>query len=177
MPPEPLSPYALQKYASETYGRMFHQFHGLPTVSLRYFNVFGPRQSFNSPYSGVIARFCTQALRGETPVIFGDGLQTRDFVHVSNVVAANIAVAEAPESAVAGRFFNIACGEGISLLRLMGSLNAITGQQIVPGHRESRVGDVRHSLADISAARDAFGYNPKVGWEEGLRDTLKWYQP
>ncbi|MFZ4818962.1 MAG: NAD-dependent epimerase/dehydratase family protein [Limisphaerales bacterium] len=177
LPPEPLSPYALQKYASETYGRMFHQFHGLPTVSLRYFNVFGPRQSYDSPYSGVIARFCTQALRGETPMIFGDGLQTRDFVHVSNVVEANIAVAEAPESAVAGRFFNIACGEGISLLRLMGSLNAITQQHIVPGHRESRVGDVRHSLADISAARDAFGYNPKVGWDEGLKDTLKWYQP
>jgi UDP-glucose 4-epimerase len=93
------------------------------------------------------------------------------------VVEANIAVAEAPESAVAGRFFNIACGEGISLLRLMGSLNAITQQHIVPGHRESRVGDVRHSLADISAARDAFGYNPKVGWDEGLKDTLKWYQP
>ena len=176
LPPEPLSPYALQKYAAETYGRMFHQFHGLPTVSLRYFNVFGPRQSFNSPYSGVIARFCTQALRGETPVMFGDGLQTRDFVHVSNVVAANIAVAEAPESAVAGRVFNIARGEGVSLLQLMASLNAILGQSIVPGHREPRAGDVRHSLADISAARSAFGFDPKVGWDEGLRDTLAWYQ-
>ena len=176
LPPEPLSPYALQKYAAETYGRMFHQFHGLPTVSLRYFNVFGPRQSFNSPYSGVIARFCTQALRGETPVMFGDGLQTRDFVHVSNVVAANIAVAEAPESAVAGRVFNIARGEGVSLLQLMASLNAILGQSIVAGHREARAGDVRHSLADIGAARSAFGYDPKVGWDEGLRDTLRWYQ-
>jgi UDP-glucose 4-epimerase len=96
---------------------------------------------------------------------------------VSNVVAANIAVAEAPESAVAGGVFNIACGQGISLLRLMASLNAITGQQIVPGHREARVGDVCHSLADISAARNAFGFEPKVGWEAGLRDTLKWYQP
>ncbi|MBM3849386.1 MAG: NAD-dependent epimerase/dehydratase family protein [Verrucomicrobia bacterium] len=176
LPPEPLSPYALQKYAAETYGRMFHQFHGLPTVSLRYFNVFGPRQSFDSPYSGVIARFCTQALRGQTPVMFGDGLQTRDFVHVSNVVAANIAVAEAPESAVAGRVFNIARGEGVSLVQLMTSLNTILGQSIVPEHREPRVGDVRHSLADISAARTAFGFDPKVGWEEGLRDTLRWYQ-
>ena len=176
LPPEPLSPYALQKYAAETYGRMFHQFHGLPTVSLRYFNVFGPRQSFDSPYSGVIARFCTQALRGQTPVMFGDGLQTRDFVHVSNVVAANIAVAEASESAVAGRVFNIARGEGVSLVQLMTSLNTILGQSIVPEHREPRVGDVRHSLADISAARTAFGFDPKVGWEEGLRDTLRWYQ-
>jgi nucleoside-diphosphate-sugar epimerase len=109
--------------------------------------------------------------------MFGDGLQTRDFVHVSNVVAANIAVAEAPESAVAGRFFNIARGEGVSLLQLMASLNTILGRSLVPEHREPRVGDVRHSLADISAARKAFGYDPKVGWEEGLRDTLKWYQP
>jgi nucleoside-diphosphate-sugar epimerase len=176
LPPDPLSPYALQKYAAETYCRMFHRFHGLPTVSLRYFNVFGPRQSFNSPYSGVIARFCTLFLKGETPVIFGDGLQSRDFTYIANVVAANLAVAAAPESAVAGRVFNIACGESITLLRLVADLNALTGINLVPRMEADRVGDVRHSKADISAARSAFGFSPSVSWEDGLRRTLDWYR-
>jgi nucleoside-diphosphate-sugar epimerase len=176
LPPEPLSPYALQKYASETYARMFHRFHGLPTVSLRYFNVFGPRQSFDSPYSGVIARFCTLFLRGETPVIFGDGLQSRDFTFVANVVAANLAVAFAPESDVAGRVFNIACGESITLLNLAADLNALTGRNLTPRHEPARAGDIRHSKADISAARKAFGFAPTVSWKDGLRQTLDWYR-
>ena len=176
LPPNPLSPYALQKFAAESYSRMFHRFYGLPTVSLRYFNVFGPRQSFNSPYSGVIARFCTRFLRGETPVIFGDGLQSRDFTYVENVVAANLAAASAAESAVAGKVFNVACGERITLLRLAEDLNALTGQNLVPRHEPDRAGDIRHSRADISAARDAFGFSPTVSWEEGLRRTLEWYR-
>ena len=176
LPPNPLSPYALQKYASETYARMFHRFHAVPTVSLRYFNVFGPRQAFHSPYSGVIARFCTLFLRGETPVIFGDGRQSRDFTYVENVVAANLAVATAPEAAVAGNVFNVACGESIDLLRLTEDLNALTDQQLVPRHEPDRPGDVRHSRADITAARNAFGFAPSVDWVEGLRRTLEWYR-
>lgn len=176
LPPEPLSPYALQKYASETYCRMFHRFHGLPTVSLRYFNVFGPRQSFNSPYSGVIARFCTLFLRGETPVIYGDGLQSRDFTYIANVVAANLAVATAPEADVAGRVFNIACGESITLLRLVADLNRLTGNNLIPRLEAERAGDVKHSKADISAARAAFGFAPAVSWEDGLVRTLDWYK-
>ena len=176
LPPNPLSPYALQKYAAETYARMFHRFYGLPTVSLRYFNVFGPRQAFNSPYSGVIAKFCTQFLEGGTPVIFGDGRQSRDFTYVANVVDANLAAATAPGEQVAGRFFNVACGERITLLRLVDDLNALTGLQVRPRHEPDRVGDVRHSLADVSALRAAVGWEPRVGWKEGLERTLGWYR-
>ncbi len=176
LPPNPLSPYALQKYAAETYARMFHRFYGLPTVSLRYFNVFGPRQAFNSPYSGVIAKFCTQFLKGETPVIFGDGQQSRDFTYVANVVDANLGAAAAPEEQVAGRFFNVACGERITLLRLVDDLNALTGLRLRASHEPDRVGDVRHSLADVSALRAATGWEPKVTWKEGLDRTLGWYR-
>ena len=115
LPPNPLSPYALQKYGSEKYGQLFHQLYGLPTVSLRYFNVFGPRQAFDSPYSGVIAKFCTCMLAGQAPVIFGDGLQSRDFTYIENVVQANLLAVEAPAEKVAGRVFNIAGGQSISL--------------------------------------------------------------
>ena len=124
----------------------------------------------------MIARFCTQFLRGETPVIFGDGLQSRDFTYVENVVAANLAAASAAESEVAGKVFNVACGERITLLRLAEDLNALTGQNLVPRHEPDRAGDIRHSRADISAARDAFGFSPTVSWEEGLRRTLEWYR-
>ena len=176
LPPQPLSPYALQKFAAERYGQLFHQLYSLPTVSLRYFNVFGPRQSFDSPYSGVIAKFCTAALLGEAPVIFGDGAQSRDFTFIENVVAANLLAVEAPAERVAGRVFNIACGESIDLLRLVADLNSLTGRNLSPRFEPTRVGDVKHSCADISAAREALGYAVTVHWTEGLRRTLEWYR-
>jgi len=176
LPPNPLSPYALQKYASEKYVQLFHSLYGLETVSLRYFNVFGPRQAFDSPYSGVIAKFCTAMLRGEAPVIFGDGKQSRDFTFVTNAVAANLLAAEAPAGRVAGKFFNVACGESISLLELVSELNRLTRQQLQPCFEPPRAGDVRSSQADISAAHAAFGYNVEVSWSDGLARTLDFYR-
>jgi UDP-glucose 4-epimerase len=174
LPPSPLSPYALQKYGAEKYGQLFHQLYGLPTVSLRYFNVFGPRQAFNSPYSGVIAKFCTGMLAGKAPVIFGDGLQARDFTFITNVVRANLLAAEAPN--VAGKVFNVAGGQSISLLQLVAELNRLTGQSLAPQFEPTRVGDVRSSMADISAAQRELGYQSEVSWEEGLRRTLEFYR-
>jgi UDP-glucose 4-epimerase len=176
LPPRPLSPYALQKYAAERYCQMFHSFHGVPTVSLRYFNVFGPRQSFDSPYSGVIARFCQAFLRGEPPVIFGDGAQSRDFTYVENIVEANLLAAEAPVDRVAGRVFNAACGVSLDLLGLVECLAAITGRDLKPRFEPTRPGDILHSCADIASARDALGFAPRIGWHEGLRRTLEWYR-
>src|SRR5580692_8746039 len=126
LPPNPLSPYALQKYAAEEYGQLFHKLYGLPTVSLRYFNVFGPRQAFNSPYSGVIAKFCTGMLAGNAPVIYGDGRQSRDFTFIENVVRANLLAAEA--AGAVGKVYNVAGGKSISLLQLVEELNRMTGQ-------------------------------------------------
>jgi nucleoside-diphosphate-sugar epimerase len=176
LPPKPLSPYGLQKYTAETYARQFHQLYGFETVSLRYFNVFGPRQSFNSPYSGVIARFCTMMLRGERPKVFGDGLQSRDFIYVANVVAANLLAAEAPAERVAGQVFNVAGGQNITLLDLVAELNRLTNQSLQPEFEPARTGDVRHSLADIGAFRQATGYHVRVPWQEGLRHTLDFYR-
>lgn len=172
----PQTPYGLQKYGSERYGQMFHQLYGLETVALRYFNVFGPRQSFNSPYSGVIARFCTMMLRGETPTIFGDGLQSRDFAYIDNVVAANLLAAERPADKVAGRVFNIAGGTSVTLLDLVAELNRLTGQSIVAKHEPGRSGDIRHSAADLTASRADLAYEPQVTWQEGLRHTLDFYR-
>jgi nucleoside-diphosphate-sugar epimerase len=174
--PNPLSPYALQKYASEKYCQMFHALYGLETVSFRYFNVFGPRQSFNSPYSGVIAKFCTALLAGKAPTIFGDGKQSRDFVASRNVVQANLLGAEGPKEKVAGKVFNIGCGESINLLQLLDELNRQTGQQIKPHFAEARTGDVRSSQADISAAKTGLGYKVDVSWQEGLTQTLNFYR-
>ncbi len=176
LPPNPLSPYALQKYASEKYCQLFHRLYGLETVGLRYFNVFGPRQAFDSPYSGVIAKYCTAMLKGERPLVFGDGLQARDFTYVDNAVSANLLAAEAPAEKVAGRFFNTAAGESISLLQLIAELNRLTGQNLEPEFQPPRVGDVRNSLADISAAREALGYEVLVGWQEGVARTLEFYR-
>ncbi len=176
LPPQPLSPYALQKYGGERYAQLFHQLYGFETVSLRYFNVFGPRQAFDSPYSGVIAKFCTAMLAGQSPVIFGDGSQARDFTFVDNAVAANLRAGEAPAEKAAGKFFNVACGESIDLLKLVKDINHLTGQQLRPKFEPRRAGDILHSLADISAARECLGYDPKVSWEEGLRRTLEFYR-
>lgn len=176
LPPNPLSPYALQKYAAEKYSQLFHRLYGLPAVSLRYFNVFGPRQAFDSPYSGVIAKFCTSILAGKAPVIFGDGLQSRDFTYIENVVQANLLAAEAPPEKVAGRVFNIAGGQSISLLQLVAELNRLAGQSLQPRFEPPRAGDVRSSLADISAAQEALGYQLKIDWQTGLRRTLDFYR-
>jgi UDP-glucose 4-epimerase len=176
LPPQPLSPYALQKYAAERYGQLFHRLYGVPVVSLRYFNVFGARQAFDSPYSGVIAKFCTGFLRNEAPVIFGDGLQSRDFTHIRNVVSANLLAIDSPAERVAGGVFNVACGESISLLRLVSDLNRLTGRTLQPRFEPERVGDVKHSRADIGSARERLGYTPLVDWETGLAETLDWYR-
>lgn len=172
----PISPYGLQKYAAERYGVMFHQFYGLEAVSFRYFNVFGPRQSFNSPYSGVIAKFCTAMLEGNAPNIFGDGKQSRDFVYVKNVVNANLLAAEGPSEKVAGGVFNIGCGGSINLLELAAELNQLTGQNLEPAHQEERAGDIKFSEADISAAREGLGYEPEISFADGLSKTLDFYR-
>jgi nucleoside-diphosphate-sugar epimerase len=174
--PNPLSPYALQKYGAEKYGQMFYHLYGLETVSFRYFNVFGPRQSFNSPYSGVIAKFCTLALEKKHPSIFGDGTQSRDFVYVKNVVSANLLAAEAPAERVAGKVYNVGCGESINLLQLLGTLNELTGQSLQPQFAPPRQGDVKHSQANIEAAKRDLGYKVLVPWKEGLSNTLDFYR-
>ena len=176
LPPSPLSPYALQKYGGERYAQLFHQLYGFETVSLRYFNIFGPRQAFNSPYSGVIAKFCTAMLAGQAPMIFGDGSQARDFTFVDNAVNANLRAAEAPAEKAAGKVFNVACGDSIDLIRLVKDLNQLTGQQLEPQFQPARVGDVLHSLADIRAAKEGLGYEVVVSWEEGLARTLDFYR-
>jgi len=176
LPPVPLSPYALQKYAAERYGQLFHALYGLETVALRYFNVFGPRQAADSPYSGVIAKFCNAFLAKERPRVFGDGRQTRDFVYVDNVVAANLAAAGQPAERVAGRVFNVATGTSITLLDLITELQRLTGQTLEPRFEAGRTGDVRFSRADISAARTGLGYEPRVPWQTGLERTLDFYR-
>ena len=176
LPPNPLSPYALQKYGSEKYCQLFHRLYGFETVSLRYFNVFGPRQAFDSPYSGVIAKYCTAMLQGERPKVFGDGLQARDFTFIANVVSANLLAAEAPAEKAAGRVFNTAAGDSISLLDLIAELNSLTSQALEPEFQAPRVGDVRNSRADIRAAQEALGFDVLVTWKEGLARTLDFYR-
>jgi UDP-glucose 4-epimerase len=175
-PPDPRTPYALQKYAGERYGQMFQQLYQLETVALRYFNIFGPRQAFDSPYSGVIAKFCTACLHGDVPTIFGDGGQTRDFAHVDNAVFANLLAAEAPGERVAGRVFNVGVGQCRSVRELWQALRALVGRAVTPKFAPARAGDIPHSLADLSAAEQDLGYQVRVGWEEGLRRTLEFYQ-
>jgi nucleoside-diphosphate-sugar epimerase len=174
--PNPLSPYALQKYGAEKYGQLFHRLYGLPAVSLRYFNVFGPRQAFDSPYSGVIAKFCTGMLAGKAPLIYGDGQQSRDFTFIENVVQANMLAVEAPAEKVAGQVFNIAGGQSISLLQLVAELNRLTGQSLKPQFEPPRAGDVKNSQADITAAQKALGFESKVSWQDGLGRTLEFYK-
>src|SRR5436190_51606 len=151
---------ALQKYAAEKYGQVFYHLYGLETVSFRYFNVFGARQSFDSPYSGVIAKFCTLMLEGKAPTILGDGKQSRDFVSIRNVVEANLLGAEAPGNMVAGRTFNIGTGSSINLLDLVDELNRQTGQDLTPNFGQARGGDAGNSHVDISAPRAQLGYEP-----------------
>lgn len=174
MPTQPKSPYAVAKLAGEGYCRAFTEVYGLETVSLRYFNVFGPRQDPASQYSAVIPLFITSLLRGESPIVHGDGLQSRDFTYVSNVVHANLLAVSAP--GVAGRVFNVACGQRHTLLDMIAILNDILGTQIAPIHTDPRPGDVRHSLADITATQEMLGYRVEVDFREGLRRTVDWYR-
>jgi UDP-glucose 4-epimerase len=176
MAPNPISPYAVAKLASEYYMTSFYRCYGLETVSLRYFNIFGPRQDPTSPYSGVLAKFITQMLRGEQPTIFGDGEQSRDFTYVDNAVDANLLAASAPASQAAGRMFNVATGTRFSLKETFEILKRITGYKGEAKYAAERQGDVKHSLADISRAQKALAYSPKIGFEEGLRRTVEWYK-
>lgn len=173
-PPAPLSPYAAAKLAGEFYCQAFTATYGLETVVIRYFNVFGPRQDPNSEYSAVIPKFVTAMLQGTRPTIFGDGGQSRDFTFVENVVAGNLAAATAPN--VAGRVFNVACGREYTLLDLVASINRVLGTKVEPHFAPPRAGDVRNSLADISAARAALGYTPQVDFDEGLRRSIEYYR-
>lgn len=172
MPTKPQSPYALQKLVAEQYCQMFTQLYGLETVTIRFFNVFGPRQDPGSPYSGVISLFSTALLEGRVPMVYGDGGQTRDFTYVANVVDGVLRACEAP--GVAGEVINVATAGRISLNHLLQTINEIVGTNITPKYAETRAGDVRDSQADISKAATLLGYKPLVTFEEGLRRTLEW---
>jgi UDP-glucose 4-epimerase len=171
MATQPMSPYAVNKLAAEQYCRVFTRVFGLPTVSLRYFNVFGPRQDPNSQYAAVIPAFITAILRGEAPTIYGDGTQTRDFTYVQNVVQANLLACESDRAD--GEALNIACGERTSLLELVAAINGLLGTDVEPVFEAGRVGDVKDSLADISKARELIGYTPVADFEEGLAATVR----
>jgi len=170
----PLSPYAVTKWAGEKYLQTFAQLHGLSTVSLRYFNVFGPRQDPASQYAAAVPLFITRILRGEPPTIFGDGEQSRDFTYISNVVEANLLAAEAP--GLAGDVFNIACGERITVNVLAARINAILGSAVVPKYAPPRPGDILHSFAAIDRARGRLKFAPAVSFDEGLKITVQWYK-
>ena len=172
MPPNPLSPYALQKFVGERYCQLYFRLYCLETVSLRYFNVFGPSQDPYSEYSAVIPKFATRLQRGESIVVYGDGEQSRDFTYVDNVVEANILALRAPHAA--GSVINIGCGERITLNRLIKILEEILEVQATVDYQPARPGDVRDSLADISLAQDLLRYEPKVSVAEGLRRTVTW---
>jgi nucleoside-diphosphate-sugar epimerase len=174
MPTNPLSPYALQKVIGEQYLRMFTKLYGLETVSIRYFNVFGPRQDPSSPYSGVISVFATALLENRAPTIFGDGEQTRDFTYVANVVDGVLSACEAPGAS--GEIINVATGGRVSLNQLFEEMRALIGADVKPKYADVRPGDVRDSQADITKARRILGYEPTVGFEEGIRKTVDWYR-
>ena len=175
MRPEPLSPYAAAKLVGEYYCQVWARAYGFETVSLRYFNVFGPRQDPGSQYSGVISRFIDALMGGARPVIYGDGEQSRDFTYVSNVVDANLRAAETTRGV--GQVINVANGVRTTLNELLDTLKRVTGKtEVEAEYRGPRVGDVRHSLADITRARELLGYEPRVGLEEGLRKTIEWWE-
>ncbi len=174
--PRPLSPYAASKLAGEAYARVFYHTYGLETVTLRYFNIFGPRQDPGSQYGAVIPRFIAAALAGDAPVIFGDGEQTRDFTFVENVVHANLLACHAPSGRVAGGVFNIGSGKALSVRELWTRICAAAGIELRPTHAAPRAGDVRDSLACIDRAREVLGYAPLVDFDEGLARAVAWYR-
>jgi UDP-glucose 4-epimerase len=176
MKPDPISPYAVAKLASEQYMISFYRCYGLETVALRYFNIFGPHQDPSSPYSGVLAKFITLMLRGEQPAIYGDGEQSRDFTFIDNAVEANLLACSAPAAKAAGQVFNVATARRVTLnetFKLLQGLTSYTGQ---PRYEPERGGDIKHSLADISKAEAGLAYKPKVDFEAGLRRTVDWYR-
>ncbi|HWN75621.1 MAG TPA: SDR family oxidoreductase [Candidatus Udaeobacter sp.] len=174
MQPLPISPYGVSKYVGELYAQTFGRCYGLENVSLRYFNIFGPRQDPDSPYSGVLSRFSTAFLDSTPPVVFGDGEQTRDFTYVDNAVQANILACEAPSAS--GRTFNIGTGHAVSLNQVLQMLQNASGKTLETKYEPSREGDIRDSLADIRLAKEFLGYEPTVLFEEGLERTYSWYQ-
>ena len=174
MVPQPISPYGVTKYVGELYAQTFGRCYGLENVSLRYFNIFGPRQDPSSPYSGVLAKFCSAFLEETQPVIFGDGEQTRDFTYVENAVHANLLACEAPN--ISGKMFNVGIGGRVSLNQTVGLLNKISGHNLEAKYEAARDGDIRDSQADISQIREFLGYEPLVGFEEGLQRTFEWYR-
>jgi nucleoside-diphosphate-sugar epimerase len=176
MTPDPISPYAVAKLASEHYMISFYRCYGLETVALRYFNVFGPRQDPSSPYSGVLAKFITQMLDGQRPAMFGDGEQSRDFTYIDNAVDANLLACKAPAAQVAGKVFNVATGRRVTLNETFKLLQTFTSYSGSPIYGAERGGDIKHSLADISSAEEHLGYKPKVSFEDGLRQTVDWYR-
>jgi nucleoside-diphosphate-sugar epimerase len=175
MTPNPISPYAVAKLTGELYMKVFYRVYGLETVSLRYFNIFGPQQDANSQYSGVLAKFITMMLKGQQPTIYGDGEQSRDFTFVENVIQANLLACQAPAERAAGKVFNIATGARSTLNQTFALLKNLTAYDGKPIYEGERTGDIKHSLADISRAESALRYKPSVNFEEGLRRTVDWY--
>ncbi len=173
---DPMSPYAIQKLTGEYYCKVFYEIFGVETIALKYFNVFGPRQDPNSMYSAVIPLFVKCVLNDKQPTIFGDGLQSRDFSHVDNVVEANLLAATTRNKNAFGKTINIACGERINLIQMLKLINKLEGKKIKPKFTEDRKGDVKHSLADISLAKKLIGYKPVVNFERGIRKTIEWYK-
>jgi nucleoside-diphosphate-sugar epimerase len=171
---KPLSPYAVSKLVDEKYAQVFHALHGMNTVALRYFNVFGARQDPHSQYAAVIPLFITKVLRGERPLIYGDGEQSRDFIHVKNIVQANIMAAESGASG--GEALNIACGTGLTVNGLLEAVNRVLGTSVEAVHADPRPGDVKHSVADIEKSRRLLGYRPGVSFMDGLKETIAWYR-
>ncbi len=174
MQPQPISPYGVTKFVGELYGQTFGRCYGLENVSLRYFNIFGPRQDPSSPYSGVLAKFCTAFLEDTQPIVFGDGEQTRDFTFVENAVQANLLACEAPN--VSGKVFNVGVGGRVSLNDVLRELGRITGKTLEAKYDPPRDGDIRDSQADITEAREFLGYAPQVTFEKGLARTFEWYR-
>jgi nucleoside-diphosphate-sugar epimerase len=174
MQPQPISPYGVSKYVGELYGRAFGRCYGLENVCLRYFNIYGPRQDPDSPYSGVLSRFATAFLEEQQPVVYGDGQQTRDFTYVDNAVQANLLACEAPYAS--GGVFNIGTGGRVSLNQTLEYLRRITGKKLQAKYDPPRDGDIRDSQADITLARQVLGYQPMVMFEEGLERTFEWYR-
>jgi UDP-glucose 4-epimerase len=175
MTPSPLSPYAVHKITGEYYCRIFWQLYGLETLSLRYFNVFGPRQDPQSQYAAVIPRFISAILKDQSPTIFGDGKQTRDFSHVENIIDANVLACQAPKEAL-GESFNIACGGRVSLLDLVDTVNKILGKNVKPKLDPPRPGDILHSQAAISKAEKLLGWKPRINFADGIAKTIAWYR-
>ena len=174
MPPEPLSPYAVGKLAGEYYAKVFYEVFGLETISLRYFNVFGPHQDPTSQYAAAIPAFVTAILRDQPPTIFGDGEQSRDFTYVDNVVEANLLAARAEHTA--GEVVNIACGQAVTVNETIDTINELLGKDIKPIYTDPRPGDIKHSLADITAAQELLSYKPAVPFKQGLKLAIDWYR-